>query len=139
MRSARMTERLTITLQDSALQGGASVSQRIGRAWGIQRSCTTSLRVMQRMTPTQPPHSLKRVGVDDFAFRWGTHYGTLVIDLDASKPVDVLPDWTATTLASWLRDHPEIEVVARDRSTEYARGSAEVRHRLSRSWIAGIW
>ncbi|WP_083922647.1 ISL3 family transposase [Deinococcus aquatilis] len=124
-RSARMTQRLTRAVQDTALEIGASSGQRIGRVWGVQRSRTTSLRVMRRMTPFQPPTTIKRIGVDDFAFKRGACYGTLIIDLETGKPIEVLRDRTATTLAAWLQQHPDIELVTRDRSMEYARGLSE--------------
>ena len=73
-RSARMTQRLTLAVQDTALEIGASSGQRIGRFWGVHRSRTTSLRVMRRMTPFQPPTIIKRIGVDDFAFKRGAFY-----------------------------------------------------------------
>lgn len=125
LRSARMTQRLTDTLQGTALQSGASVGRRIGRTWGINRSRTTYLRVMRRMTPVPRIKPLRYIGVDDFAFKRGSLYGTLIIDLETGQPVEVLPDRTATTLAHWLRDHPELELATRDRSTEYARGLSE--------------
>ena len=62
------------------------------------------------------------VGVDDWAMRKRCTYGTVVVDLESRRVLDLLPDRTAKTLAAWLRRHPTIEAVARDRSTEYARG-----------------
>ncbi len=64
------------------------------------------------------------VGVDDWAMRKGCSYGTIVVDLDRHRVVDLLPDRTAATLAGWLVQRPDIKVVARDRSTEYARGAS---------------
>ena len=64
------------------------------------------------------------VGVDDWAMRKGCSYGTIVVDLDRHRVVDLLPDRTAATLAGWLLQRPDIKVVARDRSTEYARGAS---------------
>ena len=64
------------------------------------------------------------VGVDDWAPRKGRTYGTIVIDLERHRPLDLLPDRSAATLATWLRREPQIRLVARDRSTEYARGAA---------------
>ncbi len=55
--------------------------------------------------------------------RKGRIYGTIVVDLERRRVVDLLPDRTAETLADWLRGKPGIEIVARDRSTEYARGA----------------
>lgn len=64
------------------------------------------------------------VGVDDWALRKGRTYGTILIDLERRRPIDLLPDRSASTLAARLRRDPRIQVVARDRSTEYARGTA---------------
>ena len=63
------------------------------------------------------------MGVDDWALRKGRTYGTIVIDLERRQPLDLLPNRSAATLAAWLRHEPEIQLVARDRSTEYARGT----------------
>ena len=68
-----------------------------------------------------PPSVL---GVDDWALRNGRSYGTILVDLEARRVVDLLPDRTAQTLTDWLNDRDTVTVIARDRSTEYARGSA---------------
>jgi transposase len=65
------------------------------------------------------------VGIDDWAWRKGQCYGTIVVDLERSDVIDLLPDREADTVAGWLKEHPGIEVVSRDRSATYAEAATE--------------
>ena len=85
-------------------------------------SRATVLRLVRAMPMPDAP-TPNHVGVDDWAIRKGCSYGTIVVDLDRHHVVDLLPDRTAATLAGWLGQRENIKVVARDRSTEYARGA----------------
>ncbi len=63
------------------------------------------------------------LGIDDFAFRKGQVYGTILVDLERHQPVDLLPERSADAVATWLGEHPGVEVITRDRSAEYAEGA----------------
>jgi len=65
------------------------------------------------------------LGVDDFAFRKGHVYGTILVDLERRQSIDLLPDREAATLAAWLKAHPSIQIITRDRSAKYAEGARE--------------
>ncbi|MCX5014973.1 transposase [Streptomyces sp. NBC_00555] len=72
-----------------------------------------------------PELSPRVLGVDEFAFRKGRTYGTILVDVEAGQVVDVLPDRTSETLAAWLRHHPGAEIICRDRASAYTRAIKE--------------
>lgn len=69
------------------------------------------------------PGTLRVIGVDDWAVRRGQTYGTLICDLERKCPVAMLQSRSAESLTAWLKDHPEIEVISRDRAGEYAKAA----------------
>src|SRR3954451_12096393 len=100
---------------------GGEGSARLLQHLAMPVSADTVLRLI-RSLPLPEPEPPRVVVVDDWALRKGRTYGSIVVDLDRRRVLDLLPDRPAETLADWLRRQPQITVVARDRSTEYARG-----------------
>jgi transposase len=89
---------------------------------GIQTSGDTLLRVMRRTAEANHPEPCV-VGIDDWAFKKSKTYGTIVVDLERHQVIDLLPNRTAVTLATWLKAHPGIQVICRDRAGAYAEGA----------------
>jgi transposase len=85
---------------------------------------TTVNRIIRDLPDPKVVSSYRVVGVDDWAKRNGQRYGTILVDLERGSVADLLQDRTADTLAHWLKEHPEIEIVSRDRSQTYADGIA---------------
>jgi transposase len=123
-RYARRTERLAQALLQVGCALGGEAGARLVAALGMAVSPDTLLRWL-RHAPPRLADTPRVLGVDDGAFSRGQRYGTLLVDLERHGPVDLLPDRQAETLAAWLKAHPGVQIVTRDRSTEYARGIRE--------------
>ena len=121
---AQRTERLTHTLRTLGLALGGQHGARIAAQLRMPFSPDTLLRII-RAIPNPDCVPPRVIGIDDFAFRKGQVYGTLIVNLEHARPIDMLPDRSAESVATWLRGHPEIEVIARDRAANYIRGATD--------------
>jgi len=121
---ARRTERLAAGQQAVALACGGELGGLIMALLGMPISPDTLLRLI-RQAPDPYVDTPRVLGVDDWAQRKGHSYGTILVDLETRRPVDLLPERSADSLETWLRTHPGVEIISRDRSQEYIQGASE--------------
>lgn len=118
---ARRTTRLRDLQQEIGLALGGEQGSRLAGRLAMPLSPATVLRLI-RAIELKPSGTPRVIGVDDWAFRRGQHYGTMVCDLEQPRTIELLPDRQSETLEDWLKAHPSVEIVARDRAGAYADG-----------------
>jgi len=101
---------------------GGNPGERLSRRLGIQTSSDTILRRLKVEDETTKAE-VQILGIDDWAWRSGQRYGTLLVDLETRRVVEVLPDRSCQTMTKWLQMHPELEVISRDRAGVYAEAA----------------
>ncbi len=119
-----MTVRLCEEIRAIGLSTSGSLGTRLAARLGISTSWMTVLRRMMDL-PTSAAGLVVALGIDDFSFRRGRRFGTILVDLDVHQVVDVLAERSSQSSADWMRDHPEIDYVSRDRGKDYTQGANE--------------
>jgi transposase len=121
---SRATDRLREAHEAIGAALGGEPGSRLTVRLAIATSPDTLLRRVKQLEgeSSAPP---RFVGIDDWAWRKGRRYGTIVVDLERGDVIDLLPDRDAATVKKWLDDHPGVELISRDRSSSYAQAATE--------------
>jgi transposase len=121
---AQRTVGLNAALQTLGLALGGEAGTVVGGKLGMLGSADTILRQVRALTPEpQPPPRV--VGIDDWAIRKGQRDGSILVDLERHRPIDLLPEHASAPIATWFAERPTVEIVARDRASIYAEALAK--------------
>jgi transposase len=119
---ARRTTRAPSALSEVGFVLGGKAGAAMSAFLGLPSNRMTILRMLRRM-PAPVAQTPQMLGVDEWAYRRGHRYGTILVNLETGKPVDLLPDHQATTFETWLKEHPGVRLISRDRAGDFARGA----------------
>jgi transposase len=120
----RMTSRLIALVQSLGLVAGGQMGTRQADRTGIATTPSTLLRHLMQL-PAPAIRAVRVLGVDDFAWKKRFKYGTILVDLERRKIIDVLADRESATVEAWLQAHPEVDLVSRDRGKEFAKAATK--------------
>jgi transposase len=121
---ARRSDRTAAILRIVGHGAGGRPAERLLEHLGIPASRNTVLRHLKGALPrARACAPLRVVGIDDWAWTKGHRYGTIIVDLERRSVADVIPDRSAVSVSRWLRQHPGIELICRDRYGLYAEGA----------------
>lgn len=118
----RKTHRMVMILRAVAMACGGEAGAELARRLEMPTSPDTLLRELRR-SADEPKGRVRVLGVDDWALRRGQRYGTILVDLEAHRVIDLLPERSSESVAQWLQQHPEVEIVSRDRGEYYIKGA----------------
>jgi transposase len=135
-RYARTTTRLARTHLAIGSALGGKAGARLAEKLAMPTSPDTLLRRLKR-AETRSPEPPRFVGIDDWAWCKGQRYGTIVVDLETSEVIDLLPDRDAATVKVWLSAHPGVELVSRDRASSYSQAATEAASKAQQ--VADRW
>ncbi|UGB28500.1 transposase [Methylorubrum sp. B1-46] len=115
---ARRSQRLQQVQRHLGLALGGAPAARLAHRLALPASASTFLRVV-RAGPIPVAPSPRVIAIDEWAWRRGRRYGTIIVDLERRAIVDLLPDRDTDATAEWLQHHPGVAIVARDRAEVY--------------------
>lgn len=119
----RRTVRFNKACLKLILETSGKAAERIALDWGMDISDTSLLRLISEI-PVPKISTPYALGVDDWAYKKGHRYGTVLVNLESRKIIDILYDREAITLEKWLKEHAGINVISRDRYGKYIRGAS---------------
>ncbi len=124
-RYARRSRRSSEALSSITRALGGRAGARLSRELGLLTSGSTLLRELRKRARPPSFHEPRVIGIDEWAWKKGHRYGTILCDLEQRRVIDLLPNRSTETVAAWLRLHPSVQVVSRDRASSFADAIAK--------------
>ncbi len=122
-RYRRRTRRCEVCVHRHGLAMSSPQCSMLLKSMGINVSGATVLRDLHKMD-IPDSSGVKRIGIDDWAFRKGASYGSLIVDLSTGRPIDMLPGRSERDFSEWLAAHKSVWLISRDRATSYSSAAA---------------